>query len=101
MWLERFIIIVQSLSKDYMPSAWAVFNPTIWDILTFVGTIGVFLTLIFLFVRLLPAISIFEMRELVHHETAHAEKGAGSGKGLTSGDPGGRAAPQEGLIPGK
>ncbi len=69
MWIERFVIIVQSLSKDYLPSAWHVYLPTIWDIMTFVGTVGVFLTLIFLFIRVMPAISIFEMRELVHKLT--------------------------------
>jgi molybdopterin-containing oxidoreductase family membrane subunit len=72
MWLERFIIIGQSLSKDFMPSAWNVFVPTQWDVMTFVGTIGLFLTMIFLFVRVLPAISVFEMRELVHH-TSHRD----------------------------
>jgi Ni/Fe-hydrogenase subunit HybB-like protein len=71
MWLERFIIIVQSLAKDYLPSSWHNYLPTIWDIMTFVGTLGVFLTLLFLFLRLLPAISIFEMRELVHKENHH------------------------------
>ncbi|HEX7433242.1 MAG TPA: NrfD/PsrC family molybdoenzyme membrane anchor subunit [Anaerolineaceae bacterium] len=68
MWLERFIIIVQSLSKDFLPSSWHLYTPSIWDIATFAGTIGLFLTLIFLFVRVLPAISIFELRELVHHQ---------------------------------
>ena len=67
MWLERFVIVVQSLSKDFLPSSWHLYAPTIWDIATFVGTIGLFLTLIFLFVRVFPAISIFELRELVHH----------------------------------
>ena len=71
MWLERFIIIGQSLTKDFMPSAWNNFYPTQWDALTFVGTIGLFLTLIFLFIRVLPAISVFEMRELVHHVSHH------------------------------
>jgi Ni/Fe-hydrogenase subunit HybB-like protein len=71
MWLERFIIIGQSLTKDYMPSAWNNFYPTQWDVFTFVGTIGLFLTLIFLFIRVLPAISVFEMRELVHHTNHH------------------------------
>ncbi len=69
MWLERFIIISQSLARDFLPSSWHIYLPTIWDIMTFVGTLGVFLTLIFLFVRVLPAISIFEMRELVHKLT--------------------------------
>ncbi len=75
MWLERFVIIVQSLSKDYLPSSWHIFLPTYWDILIFLGTLGVFLTLIFLFVRVLPAISIFEARELVHKVTHPGEIG--------------------------
>lgn len=72
MWLERFVIVVQSLSKDFLPSSWHLYTPTIFDILTFVGTIGVFLMLIFLFLRVLPSISIFEMRELVHKESHHS-----------------------------
>jgi Ni/Fe-hydrogenase subunit HybB-like protein len=65
MWLERFIIIVTSLSRDFTPSAWGMFKPTFWDWSTYFGTIGLFVTLIFLFVRFLPMISIFEMRTLV------------------------------------
>ncbi len=65
MWIERFVIVVQSLSRDFTPSAWGLYSPTIWDIATFVGTIGLFFALIFLFIRLLPMISIFEMRELL------------------------------------
>jgi molybdopterin-containing oxidoreductase family membrane subunit len=65
MWLERFVIVVTSLSRDYLPSAWDIYIPTIWDWSTFLGTIGLFFALIFLFIRFLPVISIFEMRELV------------------------------------
>ncbi|MCB0061156.1 MAG: polysulfide reductase NrfD, partial [Caldilineaceae bacterium] len=65
MWLERFIIVVTSLSRDFLPSSWGYYTPSIWDWATFVGTLGLFVALIFLFVRLLPMISIFEMRELV------------------------------------
>ena len=65
MWLERFVIIVLSLHRDFLPSSWGMFRPTIWDFSTYLGTIGLFLTLFFLFVRLLPAISIFEMRTIV------------------------------------
>ncbi len=72
MWLERFVIVVQSLSKDFLPSSWHLYSPTVWDIATFAGTIGLFLTLIFLFIRVLPAISIFELRELVHHKAGSA-----------------------------
>ena len=65
MWLERFVIVVTSVHRDFMPSAWGRFQPTFWDISTFIGTIGLFLTLIILFMRFLPAISIFEMRTLL------------------------------------
>jgi molybdopterin-containing oxidoreductase family membrane subunit len=65
MWLERFVIVVISLTRDFMPSAWGRYQPTFWDWSTFVGTLGLFVSLLFLFVRGLPAISIAEMRELV------------------------------------
>jgi molybdopterin-containing oxidoreductase family membrane subunit len=65
MWLERFIIIVTSLHRDFLPSSWGMYNGTRWDVATFVGTIGLFLSLLFLFIRFLPMISIFEMRTLV------------------------------------
>jgi Ni/Fe-hydrogenase subunit HybB-like protein len=73
MWLERFVIVVISLHRDFMPSSWGMYSPTFWDIATFVGTIGLFLSCIFLFVRVLPMISIFEMRELVHMETSEGD----------------------------
>jgi len=65
MWLERFVIIVTSLHRDFLPSSWDIFSPTRWDIAMYAGTIGLFLALFFLFVRLLPAISIFEVRTLL------------------------------------
>ncbi len=65
MWLERFVIIVVSLHRDFLPSSWDMYAPTRWDFGMFTGTIGLFLALFFLFVRLLPAISIFEVRTLV------------------------------------
>jgi Ni/Fe-hydrogenase subunit HybB-like protein len=65
MWLERFVIVVTSLHRDFLPSSWGRFSPTIWDFATFFGTIGLFLTLLFLFLRFLPMISIFEMRTLL------------------------------------
>ena len=65
MWLERFVIVVTSVHRDFMPSAWGRFQPTFWDWSTYLGTIGLFLTLIILFMRFLPAISIFEMRTLL------------------------------------
>jgi Ni/Fe-hydrogenase subunit HybB-like protein len=65
MWLERFVIVVTSLHRDFLPSAWHMYYPTIWDFTEFLGSIGLFLTLFFLFIRFLPMISIFELRELV------------------------------------
>jgi Ni/Fe-hydrogenase subunit HybB-like protein len=65
MWLERFVIIVSSLAQDNLPSSWGIFRPTRWDWATYVGTIGLFLFLFFLFIRLLPMISIFEVRTLL------------------------------------
>jgi Ni/Fe-hydrogenase subunit HybB-like protein len=65
MWLERFVIIVTSLHRDFLPSSWDMYYPTIWDFATFFGTVGLFVTLMFLFVRLLPMISIFEVRTLL------------------------------------
>jgi molybdopterin-containing oxidoreductase family membrane subunit len=64
MWLERFIIIVTSLTRDFLPSSWDMFNPTRWDFAMLAGTFGLFLTLFFLFVRFIPALAMFEMRTI-------------------------------------
>ena len=74
MWLERFVIIVVSLHRDYLPSSWEMYYPTVWDFAQFFGSIGLFLTLLYLFVRFLPVISIFELRELVHETSGHAQE---------------------------
>jgi molybdopterin-containing oxidoreductase family membrane subunit len=71
MWLERFVIVVTSLHRDFLPSSWGIYIPTKWDWGTYAGTLGFFMLLIFLFVRALPSISIFEVREVVHHEKQH------------------------------
>ena len=73
MWLERFVIVIISLTRDFMPSAWGRYSATLWDYATLAGTLGLFSMLLFLFVRGLPAIAIAEMRELVHetHEKEH------------------------------
>jgi molybdopterin-containing oxidoreductase family membrane subunit len=65
MWLERYMIIVSSLAQDFLPSSWNLFHATRWDWFTYVGTIGLFMFLFFLFIRLLPMISIFEVRTLL------------------------------------
>ena len=72
MWLERFVIVAQSLSHSFVPASWDVYRPTFWDYATFAGTIGLFLTLLLLFIRFLPMISIAEMRELVHRTEGSA-----------------------------
>jgi molybdopterin-containing oxidoreductase family membrane subunit len=68
MWLERFMIIVTSLHRDFLPSAWQMFYPTFWDIATLAGSLGTFALLFLLFLRFLPAISISEMRKLEHEQ---------------------------------
>src|SRR5450631_3468125 len=65
MWLERFVIIVTSLSRDYLPSSWGHYVATRWDWATYAGTIGLFTAAIFIFIRIMPAISIFEIRMLL------------------------------------
>ena len=65
MWIERFVIIITSLHRDFIPSSWGSYAPTLWDWATLFGSVGLFLMLLFLFIRLLPMISISESRELV------------------------------------
>ena len=65
MWLERFVIVITSLHRDFLPSSWGIYHATVWDWATFVGTIGFFIFMMFLFLRLLPMISIFEVRALL------------------------------------
>jgi molybdopterin-containing oxidoreductase family membrane subunit len=65
MWLERFVIVVTSLHRDFLPSSWGMYHGTFWDWSLFIGTIGLFLALLFLFLRFLPMISIFEMRTIL------------------------------------
>src|SRR5579864_6667897 len=73
MWLERFIIVVVSLHRDFLNSSWGMYYPTRWDWMTYIGTIGMFLAAMFLFVRILPMISIFEMRTLLQEAEVKAE----------------------------
>ena len=78
MWLERFVIIVTSLHRDFIPSSWQMYYPTRWDFLTFFGTIGLFLTLMFLFVRVLPMLAIFELKTLLPEAKPKASGDGGS-----------------------
>jgi Ni/Fe-hydrogenase subunit HybB-like protein len=73
MWLERFVIIITGLHRDFLPSSWGMFYPTRWDYMTFLGTLGLFFTLFYLFIRLLPMIAIHELRDLVHKKHEEEE----------------------------
>ena len=74
MWLERFVIIVASLHRDFLPSSWGMYHGTFWDMSTYLGTIGLFFSLFFLFIRFLPSISISEMRTILPEAKMDDEK---------------------------
>jgi molybdopterin-containing oxidoreductase family membrane subunit len=81
MWFERFVIIVTSLHRDYLPSSWGYFHPTIVDVGCFTGSLGLFFTCFALFIRWLPQIAMFEVKAIIpgaqpthhghHHEAPH------------------------------
>jgi molybdopterin-containing oxidoreductase family membrane subunit len=94
MWLERYVIIVLSLQREYLPSSWDMYIPTIWDWSLYIGTIGLFFSLTFLFIRFLPMINIFEIRMYLHQETerAHRREAAAHGHGHDHGQAHGSAS---------
>ena len=69
MWFERFVIIVSALHRDFLPSSWGYFRPTLLDFLTFIGSVGLFFTLILLFVRFLPIVAMTEVKGAMKHES--------------------------------
>jgi molybdopterin-containing oxidoreductase family membrane subunit len=74
MWLERFVIIVVSLSREYLPSSWAIYWPTIVDIMMLVGSFGLFFMMFLLFCRFLPMVAMAEVKGVLpttHGSTAH------------------------------
>jgi molybdopterin-containing oxidoreductase family membrane subunit len=73
MWLERYMIIVTSLHRDFLPSSWGMFFPTIWDFLTYFGSFGLFIAMFLLFLRFMPMISMSEMRGLLPGACGHEE----------------------------
>jgi molybdopterin-containing oxidoreductase family membrane subunit len=75
MWLERFIIIPVTLHRDFLPSSWGFYTPSLWDWMMFIGTIGFFIFGMIMFVRLLPMINIFEMKDLLHRIHGHSRNG--------------------------
>ncbi len=85
MWFERFVIIVTSIHRDFIPGSWGMFHPTWVDILTFIGTLGFFTFLFLLFLRFLPAIAMSEVKGVLPHSDPHhghyptLEKAQGAG----------------------
>ena len=73
MWFERFVIIVTTLHRDYLPSSWGSFSPTAFDWLTYLGSIGLFFTLFLLFIRWIPMIAIAEVKMVLPQADPHAE----------------------------
>ena len=71
MWFERFVIIATSLHRDFLPSSWAYYSPTRWDIATFVGSFGLFLTMFGLFVRFLPMVAMSEVKGVLPQANPH------------------------------
>ena len=65
MWFERFVIIVTSLHRDYLPSSWTMYSPTYVEVSLFIGTLGVFFTLFLLFIRVFPVIAIAEVKTVI------------------------------------
>ena len=72
MWFERFVIIVTSLHRDFLPSSWAMYRPTIVEVSTLLGSFGLFFTCFLIFCRILPVIAMGEVKAVLQH---------GNGKG--------------------
>jgi molybdopterin-containing oxidoreductase family membrane subunit len=85
MWLERYVIVITSLHRDFIPAAWNMYHGTFWDYATYFGSFGLFFSLLFLFIRFLPVISITEMRELVLETQERAEREDAALGGATAG----------------
>jgi molybdopterin-containing oxidoreductase family membrane subunit len=71
MWFERFVIIVTSLHRDFLPSAWDYFTPTVWDVACLLGSFGLFFTLFCLFVRFLPMVATAEVKTVLPQANPH------------------------------
>ncbi|MGB0420627.1 MAG: NrfD/PsrC family molybdoenzyme membrane anchor subunit [Limisphaerales bacterium] len=79
MWFERFVIVVTSLHRDYIPANWSYYSPTKVDVLTFVGTFGLFMVLFLLFIRFLPLIAISEVKGVTDYADPHHPRGGAKG----------------------
>jgi molybdopterin-containing oxidoreductase family membrane subunit len=77
LWLDHYVLVVQSLHVDYLPSEWRAFHATMWDWMTLFGSFGLFLTLFFIFIRIFPMVAMSEVRGLVHKKPGELkEQGA-------------------------
>jgi molybdopterin-containing oxidoreductase family membrane subunit len=74
MWFERFVIIVTSLHRDFLPSSWGYFTPTIWDVSCLLGSFGLFFTMFCLFVRYLPMVATAEVKAILPQADPHAHR---------------------------
>ena len=81
MWFERFMIVTTTLTRDFLPSSWGNFHPTIVDILTATGTLGIFFTLFLLFIRFVPIINMSELKAALPGSQPHAGLGHSTGEG--------------------
>ena len=77
MWFERFVIIVTSLHRDFLPSSWGYFSPTIWDVACLLGSFGLFFTMFCLFVRFLPMVATAEVKTVLPQADPHRQHGHG------------------------
>jgi molybdopterin-containing oxidoreductase family membrane subunit len=75
MWFERFVIVVSSLANDFLPASWDYYKPTFWDISTFLGSFGLFITLLLLFVRYVPVIAMAEVKGVLPQSDPHEGSG--------------------------
>jgi molybdopterin-containing oxidoreductase family membrane subunit len=71
MWFERFVIVVTSLSRDFLPSSWGYFSPTVVDVAMLIGSFGLFFTLFLLFCRYLPMVAMAEVKAVIAHDSHH------------------------------
>ena len=75
MWFERFVIIVTSLHRDFLPSSWGYFSPTFWDVSCLLGSFGLFFTMFCLFVRFLPMVATAEVKTVLPQADPHYQAG--------------------------
>ncbi len=80
MWFERFVITVTSLHRDYLPSSWDYYSPTVVDLLTLVGSFGLFFTLFLLFLRFFPMVAVSEVKAIMPQSDPHFYNHSGDGQ---------------------